>query len=161
MALEPPGTAEAAALEWCWRCWRAEKGVRGVRGVEGRRNWAREVHTGRAGGKLHPQVRGNEEHPGVHPCVLPAPQAGTPGCSRLGHSQSLTSAAPISWERSCAANEHIKGFISAPGTRADCKIPGTGSSSVSIPGRPSAAQHKNHREMGFLREISLLLLGCL
>lgn len=137
------------------------RGDRGVTGVEGRTDWAREVHIGKPGGKVHPQVHGNEEDPGVHPCVLAAAQAGTPGCSRLGHSQKLTFAAPISWERSCAANEHMKGFISAPGTNTDCKIPDRGSSSVSIPGRPSAPQHKNHREMGFLHEISFLLLGCL
>lgn len=162
VALQHAGTSEAAAQEWCWRCWRAEKGCQGgQRGGRQKKLGQGDSHWETTWEKLHPQVHGNEEHPNVHPCVVPAAQAGTPGCSRVGHSQRLTSAAPVSWERSCAANEHMKGFISAPGTDTDCKIPGTGSSSISIPARPSAPQHKNHREMGLLHEISLLLLECL
>lgn len=151
MALKHPGTAEAAAQEWCWRCWRAEKGNRG-----GQRG-GREEKLGQGG--AHWETRLETASPG--------PREGkTSRCPSLwglqaGHSQSPTFAASVSWERSCAAHEHMKGFISAPGSHADCKIPGTGSSSVSILGSPSAPQHKNHREMGFLGEISLLLLGYL
>lgn len=65
-------------------------------------------------GKLHLQLQRNQwkNIPVSGPMSLPASQAGTPDCSRLSHGQSLTFPAPISWERSRAANEHMRGFIS-------------------------------------------------
>lgn len=41
------------------------------------------------GGKLNPQLQQSQ-------CQLPASPAGTPDCSRVSHSQSLTFPAPIS-----------------------------------------------------------------
>lgn len=69
---------------------------------------------GNPDGKLHPQLCQSQwkNIPVTDPMCLPASQAGTPDCSRLSHSHGLTFPAPISWERSCAANEHMKGFIS-------------------------------------------------
>ena len=64
--------------------------------------------------KLHPQLPWGQlkNIPISGPACLPASQAGTPNCGGLSHSQSSTFPAPISWERSHAANERMKDFIS-------------------------------------------------